>query len=282
MAIETWRSATKGEDLLFLLASSFRRQDVLGPENFRPSIDYSRSVALSGFFAGAFLLNVFARSLRVGDEVVRRFGDSSETQLAREMRFELLSKLDLAESDLKDGAMGRIGDAVIAAVYASDRPISNGLRKLVKEEFPKPQCYACGKALGWRASAGLPVVSLDHVWPAAWGGDSVLENLLPACSDCNTSRNDLIGWQWVSAQALVGEHDSGSFLERLPRQYKNSIHLRAVVAYACSARVTLKDAAILIGPVLLEPQKIDERDTTDFFNLVAHDIDRYDPSWSRE
>ena len=266
---------------MFLLANSFRKQEVLAPENFRPNIEYSRSAVLGEFFAGAFVLNLFARALRVGSQIIRKYESYPENQLVRELKFELTNRLDLADSELKSGALERIANAVIAAHYASSRPISEALRKLIKEEFRKPQCYTCGQALGWKNSAGLPIVSLDHVWPAAWGGDSVEDNLLPACSNCNSRRNDLIGWQWVSAQALVGDHESSSFLATMQRPYKNALHFRALIDYACSERATLKDAALLIGPVL-EPRKIDARDTTDFFNLIAHDIKNHDPEWSRE
>jgi hypothetical protein len=277
-----WIPSTEGEKLLFLLADSFRRPDQVGSAAFRPDINYSRSSNLADYFASAYLLNMFARAIRVGEQVVHKLKNETQGRLVAEMKYELTNRLDLLESDFKQKALERIATAVISAVFSVHVDISSALRKTLKEEFPNPVCYLCGNQQGWRKSGPYPKATLDHIWPAAWGGDSVQDNLLPACSDCNTKRNDPVSWEWDAAHAVVGPHDPGGYLAKMPRPIKNSLHLRAVMSYASANRVTLRNAALFVGPVLVEPVKLDARDTTDYFNLHGHDVERFDPQWSRE
>ena len=43
-------------------------------------------------------------------------------------------------------------------------------------------------------------ITLDHVNPMANGGMTVRSNLVPACAECNVSKNHRDVWQWFQAQ----------------------------------------------------------------------------------
>lgn len=39
-------------------------------------------------------------------------------------------------------------------------------------------------------------ISIDHFIPLSRGGGHTLDNLVPACIRCNTSKNDSMPWEW--------------------------------------------------------------------------------------
>ena len=43
-------------------------------------------------------------------------------------------------------------------------------------------------------------ITLDHVNPVANGGMTVRSNLVPACAECNVSKNHCDVWRWYQAQ----------------------------------------------------------------------------------
>jgi hypothetical protein len=55
------------------------------------------------------------------------------------------------------------------------------------------KCYSCGIVLATRVHRRLSV-SLDHLWPRAYGGSSDAVNLLPVCEVCNAAKADRITW----------------------------------------------------------------------------------------
>lgn len=76
------------------------------------------------------------------------------------------------------------------------------------EEYGGLCAYGCGRV----------AAALDHVWPVARGGKSRPDNLVPACTSCNSSKKDndpdpwiRRGWQafpmpWTELLALNYEH----------------------------------------------------------------------------
>lgn len=55
------------------------------------------------------------------------------------------------------------------------------------------QCPYCGRKFG----RGRRRRTLDHVIPVSRGGTHELENILPACSWCNTSKKDRMLGEWI-------------------------------------------------------------------------------------
>lgn len=60
----------------------------------------------------------------------------------------------------------------------------------------RERCWICGD----RFDDTLVIMHLDHVKPLSKGGPHILANLRPACSDCNTRKNDR--WPFTPAMRL--------------------------------------------------------------------------------
>jgi hypothetical protein len=88
----------------------------------------------------------------------------------------------------------------------------------------KWKCAYCGKDIAKSAT-------LDHVIPRSQGGQTVRENLIACCPECNVSKSDQNVWDWyrsqpfysLSREALIWEwlYDSPSTEKehRLFREY---------------------------------------------------------------
>lgn len=66
------------------------------------------------------------------------------------------------------------------------------------------QCVYCSTPLADETCGAAPKFTVDHVHPLALGGDHALENLVPACLHCNSSKGDspLATWRPDLAEAL--------------------------------------------------------------------------------
>ena len=103
-------------------------------------------------------------------------------------------------------------------------------------------------------------MQLEHIWPQSFGGDSIAENLLPACPACNNAKSDMLLWQ--------NAHIHSFTLKPEPSPQELAQHRRNIFEYASTHRTTLKDAALIIGSVdLSEISSIDRDDAVDFFNF---------------
>ena len=78
------------------------------------------------------------------------------------------------------------------------------LRRLVKER-DNAICYYCGK----KARRG----QADHIHPLSKGGTDDLSNLVWACSDCNQSKKNQTGLDWLFA---ADTKDSSARLDFVP------------------------------------------------------------------
>lgn len=59
-------------------------------------------------------------------------------------------------------------------------------------EFFGPSCAYCGTS---------PIQRWDHLVPISRGGDTVLGNVVPACSKCDDSKRDLLFDEWAVCSA---------------------------------------------------------------------------------
>ncbi len=63
-------------------------------------------------------------------------------------------------------------------------------RKAIKEKF-NCQCVYCGNFYE------LQQLTLDHVKPRTFGGESITSNLVPACRTCNQGKGSANWLQWM-------------------------------------------------------------------------------------
>jgi hypothetical protein len=113
--------------------------------------------------------------------------------------------------------------------------------------------------------------TLEHVWPSSLGGDSITDNLVPACANCNVKKGDLVTWEQGSVHEFIYPidfHLSDDF-PRLPLVQKILLQRRAVVMLAQREQISLKKALLRVGPFGdLKPLNSD--DTWDIFNTQNH------------
>jgi 5-methylcytosine-specific restriction endonuclease McrA len=76
-------------------------------------------------------------------------------------------------------------------------------------------CYYCQKKLSFQ-NYGLVgergAWEVDHFIPLAAGGEDRFENWVPACVPCNTSKRDLLPWEFEPDVFGAGDHNPANYL----------------------------------------------------------------------
>ena len=265
---DPWIAETAGERLLFLLLRHHRDWAVLSEALATTNIGLAgRFNDLSNFFVGASVLHLMQRMIKLA-VVVR-----NEENLTRDAKIELLRYRlcnDVQLTPINYGALfGELVDETFLCAEQTSKIMSAALKSKVASSG-LGSCYSCGATFHVTPSGEQEPLepTADHVWPRSLGGDSRLENLLPACRYCNSEKEHMAGWQMAWLQPAVFADDDG--LKTIRRDLKIALHLRASMAYAHQNGTTLKDALIVIGP-RSEPTLIDQDQGYDFFNLRVHD-----------
>lgn len=79
--------------------------------------------------------------------------------------------------------------------------LNNGINNVTADElyfifaFFDFQCMYCGEP--WEA--------IEHIVPLSKGGDSIMENMGPVCTHCNSSKRDLDLVAWADKQGISDE-----------------------------------------------------------------------------
>ena len=156
------------------------------------------------------------------------------------------------------------------AVENSDRPISPGNASEI-DAFARrnPHCYICGVTLIFNGPIDRATYTRDHLWPSSHGGDSVFENLLPACNDCNTKKADYPSWITTDVHSLfLGLDPDTSRMSGLRFLHRFALFSREAFKYAIEQQITLKRAFIDIKP--WTTVRVQDSDlTADMFNLTT-------------
>ena len=126
-------------------------------------------------------------------------------------------------------------------------------------------CYLCGAKLAFVKDRD-DTATLDHVWPRAYGGDSVYENLLVACRICNNLKGDTPAWAMYPIQSLVlGEIDHLSYL---PRWVPIAVQTRKARSMAAIENISLREAFIRLDEIDLTSELVsDSMIPVDAFSL---------------
>ena len=157
------------------------------------------------------------------------------------------------------------------AVAAARSAISSGTRKQLRAASQRdaPWCYLCGTDLDYAADDSPIAFTLDHVWPQAYGGNSVYENLLPACQSCNNRKGHAASWSLYPIQALVhGYKLTAEDIADLPKETRFAVLTRTAMDAAAAHDLSLKEAFVSLGRPDL-PAVADESTSVDVFNLIA-------------
>ena len=145
----------------------------------------------------------------------------------------------------------KIARAVIEAERASRQSVSRSCRTAVLRESKQHFCYLCGYRLDAAAAAGSSNhLSLEHLWPMALGGDSIEENLLPACDRCQIDTQDTVSWEWPNIHNLVlPPAPSADAMNSVDRGVRYARHYLLALRSCEGESLSLKQAFIRIGPM---------------------------------
>lgn len=278
---EPWMATTAGERLLFLLLDRHDEWRILAETLQGASLLMGRRYGdLTNFFLGASVLHLQQRLLRLAHDIREKFALDREQQ-TKELRARICDVIELTPLHYA-GDFSEFVQEVLTSAEQMHKVPSDALKRAVLRAGPA-SCYSCGRLFGVAyedapGPEGLKATA-DHIWPRALGGNTVLENLLPACQRCNGAKSHIASWQMAWIQPIVfSDADEESGLKSLPREVRVALHIRAAMSYAQSNGSTLKDALLAIGP-REAPVRIDADQGYDFFNLRVHDASRTSVNW---
>lgn len=182
--------------------------------------------------------------------------DYNET--LREYLISCLSGIDISK-------IGQIKRLVDAAVLASTEKFSKKEKKMLTATFRKLQlpCYMCGQPFSYVSDKHY---TIEHIWPRRYGGNSIIENALPACHSCNNIiKKDYPTWAFPDIQALLRHAPQFGGIRA---KDIFSMHYRKARESATKENISLKDAFLKIGSWdKYDYRMLDEDDLCDYFNL---------------
>lgn len=275
---DPWVASTSGERLMFMLLRNHQEWRVLAESLIEAKLRIGRRYDdLSSFFVGASVLHLQQRLLRLAHDV--REQESDRWKQARMLRERTCDVIQLTPIEYS-GDYPALIEAVLTSSEQMPKEPGAALKRQVIRNGPK-HCYSCGRQFGITtgdAPNGLQATA-DHIWPRALGGDTLEENLLPACMSCNSSKGHIAAWQMAWIQPVVfADIDEQQGLKSLQREVKMALHIRAAMTYAHQNGSTLRNALLAIGP-RESPVRIDPEQGYDFFNLRVHDHIRTSVNW---
>lgn len=186
----------------------------------------------------------------------------------REYRSYLNDYLLISKHDLDE----LIGFALPSAEVA-EGDISDGLRKDRRAWAAERHrnCYLCNVEMDFVDKEADNYCTLEHLWPSSYGGDSIEENLLPACAICNRVRkSNFATWAVTSVQSVLkGIKPALNDPKLLTGPTQFALHHWAGQRYAIRNNTNLRDAFRKLGP-WVTPRIKDTNDIGHFFNLQNH------------
>lgn len=258
-----WKPVTPGEEVYLKLYEAFGRYIDVRAEGPAALDMMASETGFVAFTRMTATTEIFLRLLRTalvqlpisGTEIGPDFG-------RRVMRTE-----DLPDSLASDRKLAALIKGAAEIARDADRG-SAGLQKRVREA--SNNCYLCG--IAFNAAIPRQHSTVEHLWPLSLGGSSIEENLIAACSDCNTKRADDLTWASGPVQQVLFKPGPDNLRSRI----RISLALAKMAAHAKSRSghlpklLTLKQAAIA-GYVLFPAlQKLNDQHHT-YFELMVHE-----------
>ena len=216
------------------------------------------------YLRGAAAIHVMRRLLRFWEAERPITGQESQyvRKLASYIRDEVLTSLGEENAS-------RLARSVIAAEKSCNQSISRSVRSRVIDRRNTVHCYLCSAALSPQAPEGQPgFLTLEHLWPQSVGGDSIEENLLPACVRCQDTTKDTMSWEWFSIHNVVlPANPSNRAIASVTRKGHFARHVLEVMRLASVKSLTLKEAYTAVGPIKQPVSSAYTGSPTTFFDL---------------
>jgi len=262
----SFKPSTKGEILFQYII-----REVIG----RPSISQIQNLDIlqiggrlddfSEYFAGVFAANIMARCIKKAEKI--NTTNQNDIDHQRILVRYIQDSLEIPRSPTS-GDLDRLAFLILESEKSSRRDINNTTRQQSSSRGLN-NCYICGKDIYQSHEDKYLKLQLEHIWPQSFGGDSNVENLLPACYCCNEEKSSMLLWQNSNVHSFVLKpNPSEEETKSIRRKEKIAQHRRSIFQYACTQKTTLKQAAQALGPVDLQNIKpLDSDDAVDFFNF---------------
>lgn len=288
-------SVTAGEQLLdFVAATVHDFREFIG--RFGPMLTVTRRTRhFSDYFHWLLALSITTRLIRFARFVIDVEPEIDDKMLRLKVMDFARDKLLIHAANCDD--TDELAFLTIAAARKSGRDVTKGLKSAIKLQIPNPSCYLCGIALTYNLDqgnakcgacdrpmpnpAGIEIAEFEHVWPAAYGGDTDARNLLPACRWCNREKSSLTSWQWANiASTLLRHMPTPEEWKQLRRGERIALTMRVAWDLAAKDGLSLREAVLKAGPYQKEFSLIDVEDSSDFFNIQTHDLEALGLDWS--
>ena len=232
---------TKGEILYFQIREHIQHGSTLksSPSWFD---QFDRGMDWIDYIEEFMTLNICGQIVKLGKQL--RSIHSNSTVFSSELRSFINDSFTLRRSDLD-----RLFRLSKAAVDSSMDNFTRGTKNVIRKfaEDSHRCCYLCGRDLDFADDESDLSYTADHIWPHEFGGDSVIENLLPCCKDCNNAhKKNYPTWAMTNVHELIKVDESE--LSRTSGTSRFAIHHRFVQKRAIEERISLKDSYLLTGP----------------------------------
>jgi 5-methylcytosine-specific restriction endonuclease McrA len=249
----TWKPVTYGEELFLNLYEELgSRMRIDGPGG--SELDFLvNSPAFQTFTRLSATSEVFLRCVRCAIEIHRQSSHAPAIRFAQAARRDL----DLPGRLLQNQKFAERLKQVGRIAFEAKRD------KVVEENATRGEpnhCYLCGTLF---ATTGLSARTIEHIWPLSLGGETVGQNLVLACADCNSKRGRMMTWAYGPVHSTYYTHSSNSpSTKSPPADLRLSLALAKLLKAAAPTRsrrnpLTLKEAAQSVRPAIpnLDVQK---------------------------
>lgn len=234
-----------------------------------------RASEFCDYFLGVYAFNFLGRCLRKADQIKRELpNDSQHSELVRFFQ----RSLEIAQNP-GDRRLDQLALLTFNAENYSGKKISERTKWQTRKGQDVCICYICGRTILHQPENFEDKISYEHIWPSSFGGNSETSNLLPACQKCNEHKDDMLLWQDSHVHSFIlSPSPSEEGWKRIKRAEKIAKHRLKVFDVACLKKISLKDAALEIGPANISTKPIDSLlscntdDCVDFFNFDFKEI----------
>lgn len=255
-----WKPVTAGEQVFQHLFSTVGQH--IEVRNEVHGIDYLVSAQRFTEFARlSATLEIFMRAIRSACETFVETPDAAPREFGRRLRLQT----ELPDAVTRHAAFCETLKQA-GRVASEGKGISRAIERNVLRVAGN-HCYLCGINLVTQRNVHN-TATLDHIWPQVLAGESVEENLLAACADCNGKKDRAVTWVWGPVQStyeLLTASDA-----QPPWQVRLCLALARLMwtAGERARPLTLKGAALLIRPAVPSlAMKHDKRHL--FFEFLA-------------
>jgi len=228
-----------------------------------------RQLELTDFFRQLTIVNLAGRLVIGGSSLAKQM-DISDPQFQMAFMSFLRDNLEIPYYQIDETYR-----FALRAVKASQEQISKSLARKIKNwaKIHHKYCYMCGDSLDFHDSESHCAYTCEHIWPRSYGGNSIEDNLLPACQSCNShKKGHFATWAMPAIQSLImGFEPSSQRLQEIEGCHKFALHYRIAQKLAERKNLTLKQAFLKLGHwTEVRITRLD--DVADFFNLENYQL----------